>query len=51
MLGAEERRLRRMNFTSQGGATEGNKADGALMADQGLTKALYSLLAPIMDVP
>jgi len=35
MQGAEERRLRRMNNTSQGGATEGNTADDALMEIQG----------------
>jgi hypothetical protein len=36
MLGDEERRLSRMNNTSQGGATEGNATDDALMVDQGL---------------
>ncbi len=35
MQGAEERRLRRMNGTPQGEATEGNAADDALMVDQG----------------
>ena len=35
MLGAEERRLRRMENTPQGGAIEGNAADDALMVDQG----------------
>ena len=35
MLGAEERRPSRMNNTSQGGATEGNATDDALMVDQG----------------
>jgi len=35
MLGAEERRLRRISNTSQGGASEGNTADGILMVDQG----------------
>ncbi|MBW1805569.1 MAG: hypothetical protein JRJ06_04245 [Deltaproteobacteria bacterium] len=35
MQGAEERRLRRMNFTPQGGAIEGNAADDILMVDQG----------------
>jgi len=32
MQGAEERRLRRMTNTSQGGATEGNAADHAFPA-------------------
>jgi hypothetical protein len=35
MEGAEERRLRHISHTSQGGATEGNAADGALLVDQG----------------
>jgi hypothetical protein len=35
MLGAEERRLRRMRNTSQGGASEGNEADDTLMVGQG----------------
>ena len=38
MQGAEERRLRRISHTSQGGAIEGNPAGGtddALMVDQG----------------
>ncbi|MBW1941268.1 MAG: hypothetical protein JRJ51_00355 [Deltaproteobacteria bacterium] len=35
MQGAEERRLRRMNDTPQGGAIEGNAADDTLMVDQG----------------
>ena len=35
MQGVEERRLRRMSNTLQGGATEGNAADDALMVDQG----------------
>jgi len=35
MQGAEERRLRRMNYTPQGGAIEGNAADDTLMVDQG----------------
>ena len=34
MQGAEERRLRRISHTSQGGAIEGNAADDALMVDQ-----------------
>jgi hypothetical protein len=34
MLGDEERRLSRMNNTSQGGATEDNDTDDALMVDQ-----------------
>jgi hypothetical protein len=36
MQGAEERRLRRINNTPQGEATEGNTADDSLMVDQGL---------------
>jgi len=40
MQGAEERRFRRMNFTPQGGAIEGNAADDILMVDQGLTHQL-----------
>jgi len=35
MQGAEERRLRRMNYTPQGGAIEGNAADDILMVNQG----------------
>jgi len=35
--GDEERRLSRMNNTSQGGATEVNDTDDALMADQGFS--------------
>jgi len=35
MQGAEERRLRRMSNTLQGGAIEGNAPDDALMLDQG----------------
>jgi hypothetical protein len=34
MQGAEERRLSRMDNTSQGGAIEGNTADDALMVYQ-----------------
>ena len=34
MQGAEERRLRRINNTPQGEATEGNTADDSLMVDQ-----------------
>ena len=37
MQGAEERRLRRMSNTPQGGAIEGNAADDALMVDQGIS--------------
>jgi len=37
MQGAEERRLRRMKYTPQGGAIEGNAADDTLMVDQGRT--------------
>ncbi|MBN2060044.1 MAG: hypothetical protein JW882_06470 [Deltaproteobacteria bacterium] len=36
MQGAEERRLRRISNTPQGGAITGNAADGALMVDQGM---------------
>jgi hypothetical protein len=36
MQGAKERRLRRINNTPQGEATEGNIADDALMVDQGI---------------
>jgi len=36
MQGVEERRLRRMNYTPQGGAIEGNAADDILMVDQGI---------------
>jgi hypothetical protein len=35
MQGAEERRLRRMSNTPQGGAIECNAADDAFMVDQG----------------
>jgi len=35
MQGAEERRLRRICNTPQGGASEGNTADDILMVDQG----------------
>jgi len=35
--GAEERRLSRIDNTSQEGAIEGNAADGTLMVDQGET--------------
>jgi hypothetical protein len=35
MLGVEERRLRRMSYTPQGGATEDNAADDILMVNQG----------------
>jgi hypothetical protein len=38
MRGAEERRLRRISHTPQGGATEGNKADGILMVFKGFVK-------------
>ena len=44
MQGAEERRLRRMSNTPQGGAIEGNAADDALMVDQGKAFALQMLL-------
>jgi hypothetical protein len=37
MQGAEERRLRRIINTLQGGAIEGNTADDTLMVDQGET--------------
>jgi hypothetical protein len=36
MQGAEERQLRRINNTLQGGAIEGNAADDTLMVDQGM---------------
>ena len=36
MQGAEERRLRRIDHTPQGGALEGNVADDALMVNQGV---------------
>ena len=36
MQGAEERRLRRINNTPQGEATEDNTADDSLMVDQGV---------------
>jgi hypothetical protein len=39
MQGAEERRLRRMSNTPQGGAIEGNAADDGLMVDQGYSFA------------
>ncbi len=35
MQGAKEGRLRRMNYTPQGRAIEGNAADDILMVDQG----------------
>ena len=35
MQGAEERRMRCINHTPQGGANKGNAAAGALMVDQG----------------
>ena len=44
MQGAEERRLRRMSNTPQGGAIEGNAADDALMVDQGDLWSLSWLL-------
>jgi len=40
MQGAEERRLRRISNTPQGGATEGNAADDALMVNQDFLKSL-----------
>jgi len=43
MQGAEERRLRRINNTPQGEATEGNTADDSLMVDQGQCDALTFL--------
>jgi hypothetical protein len=36
MQGAKERRLSRINNTTQGEASEGNAADDALMVDQGM---------------
>lgn len=44
MQGAEECRLRRMNFTPQGEAIEGNAADDILMVDQGLILLFISLI-------
>ena len=51
MQGAEDRRLRRMNYTPQGGEIEGNDADDILMVDQGNTlsldiEALLTLISP-----
>ena len=43
MQGAEERRLRRMNYTPQGGAIEGNAADDTLMVDQGLSSSVDTI--------
>ena len=40
MQGTEERRLRRMSNTLQGGAIEGNAADDALLVNQRLPLAL-----------
>jgi hypothetical protein len=40
MQGAEERRLRRIGHTPQGGASEGNAADDILTVDQGLSPRL-----------
>jgi hypothetical protein len=40
MQGAEERRLRRISHTPQGGASEGNAADDILTVDQGFTLIL-----------
>jgi len=47
MQGAEERRLRRMNYTPQGGAIEGNAADDIFLVDQGKITRLtaYASLA------
>ena len=42
MQGAEERRLRRINNTSQGEATESNTADDSLMVDQVLKTIPWS---------
>jgi hypothetical protein len=36
MQGAEERRVKRISNTPQGGASEGNTADGVLIVDQGV---------------
>ena len=41
MQGAEERRVRRMNFTPQGGAIEDNAADDIFMVNQGKQHFLY----------
>jgi len=43
MQGAEERRLRRMSNTPQGGAIESNAADDALMVDQGHSRMLIEM--------
>jgi hypothetical protein len=50
MQGAEERRLRRISHTSQGGATEGNAADGALLVDQGIIHEISGLGTPLAAV-
>jgi hypothetical protein len=44
MQGGEERRLRRIGNTPQGGAIEDNAADDILMVDQGLLYALTPLV-------
>ncbi|MBN2061774.1 MAG: hypothetical protein JW882_15285 [Deltaproteobacteria bacterium] len=43
MQGTEERQLRRMNNTPQGGAIEGNAADDTLMVNLGGQYPLVSL--------
>jgi hypothetical protein len=44
---AKERRLRRINNTPQGEATEGNAADDSLMVDQGMASCLtYKSIIP-----
>ena len=42
MQDAKERRLRRINNTPKGEATEGNAADDSLMVDQGITQGLIA---------
>ena len=51
MQGAEERRLRRMSNTPQGGAIEGNAADDALMVDQGRNNGLTCLTPEYKNIP
>ena len=51
MQGAEERRLRRINNTLQGEATEGNTADDSLMVDQGDRVLLDIQANPLLYSP
>ena len=49
MQGAEDRRLRRMNYTPQGGVIEGNAADDIFLVDQGSPNSLtLELFMPII---